>query len=189
MIRAVIFDCFGVLAGDAMPGFVERHFGRDAARSAEAWRCDDRLNLGEITMGEHIQQLANLAGIPAERVAEELDGDTVNQPLLDYIRDSLKPHYKLAILSNIHADILDELIGKQNRALFDIEALSYRLGVVKPTHEIYQVAARLLEVTPEECIFIDDKRRYCDAAEAVGMKTVQYTNLPQVVRGIEELLQ
>lgn len=189
MIKAVIFDCFGVLVGDAMPIFVQNHFGNDATLTAKAWQADDTLNLGEITIEEHFRLLANLAGMTFEQVVEELDKNAANLPLLDYIREQLRPRYKLGVLSNIHADILDELIGKENRALFDVEALSYKLGFVKPSHEIYTKAADMLGVRPNECIFIDDKRHYCEAAEAVGMKSVQYISMPQATRDIEELLQ
>lgn len=189
MIKAIIFDCFGVLVGDALPQFVETHLSHNAELVAEAWKSDDRTNLGKISEHEHFVLLAKLAGIPVAQVIRELDANVPNRPLFDYIRERLKPQYKLAILSNIHADVLDELIGKENRALFDAEALSYKLGVVKPSPEIYQMTAEMLELGPEECIFIDDKQHYCAAAREVGMKAVHYMNLEQCKYDITNLLQ
>lgn len=189
MIRAVIFDCFGVLVGDALPQFVQTHLSHSSELVAEAWKSDDRTNLGKISEHEHFVLLGKLAGIPVRQVIRELDANTPNQPLFDFIRSELKPHYKLAILSNIHADILDELIGEENRGLFDAEALSYKLGVVKPSPEIYEMAAEMLEVAPEECVFIDDKEHYCAAAEEVGMKAIHYTNFEQCKRELKEALR
>lgn len=189
MIKAVIFDCFGVLVGDALPQFVQTHLSHSSELVAEAWKSDDRTNLGKITEHEHFVLLGKLAGVPTRQVIEELDANTPNGQLFDFIREQLKPHYKLAILSNIHADVLDELIGKENRALFDAEALSYKLGVVKPSPEIYQMAADMLGLEPKECIFIDDKQHYCAAAEEVGMNAIHYTNLEQCKRDIKNLLQ
>ncbi|MGE5312604.1 MAG: HAD family hydrolase [Acidobacteriota bacterium] len=189
MIKAVIFDCFGVLVGDALPQFVQTHLSQSPELVAEAWKSDDRTNLGKISEHEHFVLLGKLAGIPVQQVIRELDANAPNQPLFDYIRAELKPRYKLAILSNIHADILDELIGKENRALFDAEALSYKLGVVKPSPEIYQMAAEMLEVEPKECVFIDDKQHYCAAAEEVGMKAIHYASFEQCKRELQELLR
>lgn len=189
MIRAVIFDCFGVLVGDALPEFIRVHLGDNPEAVAEAWKSDDRTNLGKISEYEHFVILSKLADIPVRQVIRELDVNAPNRVLFDYIRNRLTGRYKLGILSNIHADVLDELIGKENRALFDAEALSYKLGIVKPSLEIYRMAAEMLAVEPEECLFVDDKQHYCAAAEEAGMTAIHYTNFPQFEQDITKLLQ
>ena len=40
MIKAVIFDCFGVLVGDALPQFVQTHLSQSPELVAEAWKSD-----------------------------------------------------------------------------------------------------------------------------------------------------
>lgn len=189
MITAIIFDCFGVLVGDALPQFVQTHLSHSPELVAEAWKSDDRTNLGKITEHEHFVLLGKLAGIPTGQVIQELDANVPNQPLFDFIRGELKPRCRLAILSNIHADILDELIGKENRALFEVEALSYKLGVVKPSLMAYQMAADMLGLAPNECLFIDDKEHYCAAAVEIGMTAIRYKNFEQCKSDITNLLQ
>jgi HAD superfamily hydrolase (TIGR01509 family) len=59
---------------------------------------------------------------------------------------------------------------------------------MKPDPEIYIMTAEKLGVEPSECIFTDDSPRYCEAAEAVGMKAVHYRTLDQFKRELEQLL-
>ena len=186
-VKAIIFDCYNVLVDDGMPAFVEEHV-QDAEAKRQIWEADDAVNLGEKTVLEFFEFLAKKADMTAEQVAQILDVNHVNQQLVEYIARELKPSYKLAILSNISGDILDDLIGKDNRALFDVEALSYKVGAVKPQSEIYHYCLERLDFDAEQCVFIDDKERYCDAARSMGMHTIRYRNFEEFKKSLEEVL-
>lgn len=96
MIKAVIFDCFGVLVGKgfwhtyaAAGGDVEkdRKFVEDALYRANAGELDDLA---------FIRLIAGRLGISPEACSEVIDAD--EQPNLDvfeYIRTTLKPQYKI----------------------------------------------------------------------------------------------
>jgi putative hydrolase of the HAD superfamily len=62
--------------------------------------------------------------------------------------------------------------------LFDAVVISAEVGMRKPEERIFRLAAELLGLEPEECVFIDDIRDNVAAAEAAGLTGVHH-------RGIE----
>lgn len=48
-------------------------------------------------------------------------------------------------------------------------------GLRKPDPETFTHAARTLGVAPGDCVLIDDRRRNCEGAAAVGMPSVHFT--------------
>ncbi len=57
---------------------------------------------------------------------------------------------------------------------------SYQLRIVKPDHAIYHYVLKKLGARAEETLFIDDKQVNVDAAEALGMKGVLFTDVKQL---------
>jgi HAD superfamily hydrolase (TIGR01509 family) len=53
--------------------------------------------------------------------------------------------------------------------------VSYHTGLRKPDPEAYLHAARTLEVQPQRCIFVDDRRKNVQAALDVGMRGIVRT--------------
>lgn len=186
MIRAVIFDCFGVLVTSGITAFVEHYI--PPADAIQAWHIEDALNSGRIDYDTFCLKLGELSGLTAHEVAAQLDRHIPNTQLLDYIRTELKPHYKVSILSNAGDNWLDELIGADNVPLFDDVVLSYAVGYIKPQPEIYRLAAERLGVKLQECVFVDDRERYCAAAKTLGMKTITYQSAPQCIQSLARLL-
>ncbi len=188
MIKAIIFDCFGVLVGDVLPDFATKYFADDAETTVQLWEYDDLVNKGKMTVSEFFTWLGAKSGLTEQEVAKELDKHTCNQELFDYIRDRLNPAYKIGILSNMAYDMLDDLMGRENRSLFDAEILSFAEGIVKPDERLYLKATERLNVLAGECLFIDDKERYCDGARAIGMQAMQYTNFEELKKRVDEVL-
>lgn len=63
--------------------------------------------------------------------------------------------------------------------------VSCRTGVRKPDPEAYLGAARALDLSPGECLFVDDRRQNCAAAEAVGMQAIRFTGVADLARELE----
>jgi HAD superfamily hydrolase (TIGR01509 family) len=63
---------------------------------------------------------------------------------------------------------------------FDVQVWSYQLRMAKPDEAIYRHVLKQLGTRPEETLFIDDKQVNIDAAHAVGMKGVLFTNVDQL---------
>jgi len=184
--KAVIFDCFGVLVSTQISVFVDTYIPPAEARTA--YQLEDTLNSGRIDYDTFVLKLSELSGklTPAE-VMQILDKHIPDESVFDLIRE-LKPKYKIGMLSNSGADSLDELIGTERRALFDDIVLSYDVGYIKPQLEIFRLAARRLHVAPAECVMVDDRERYCEAAKTAGLQAIHFTSAAQLRQELESLL-
>lgn len=58
---------------------------------------------------------------------------------------------------------------------FSVHALSFQLHALKPHREIYDAAARLAGVAPEEIFFVDDMPANVAGARAAGFDAVPFT--------------
>lgn len=68
----------------------------------------------------------------------------------------------------------------QRLALFDVTALSFQLGVMKPAEEIFRRAAQLARARPEEIFFVDDRPEHVASACCVGFDAVRYESVEQL---------
>ncbi len=177
MIKAIIFDCFGVLVQDAWLPFLENHFASSPVKLDAAIASNKRVDSGLITYDDFIAEVAALAGISTPQAHQEIEDNPADQSLFEYIRTQLKPRYKLGILSNAGDNWLSELFTPEQLALFDAMALSCEIGAVKPDPLAYQTIARRLDVDIADCLFVDDQPRYCQGARDAGMPAIDYTSL------------
>ncbi|HUD10462.1 MAG TPA: HAD family phosphatase [Candidatus Saccharimonadales bacterium] len=188
MIKAIIFDCFGVLTSSAWKEFwssLPTTTIQDRAR--ELNRAYDG---GLITEEEFFGQLHELTKRPISEIRKILfDKDPVkNTELINYIR-TLRPQYKTAILSNIATTwIEDYLLSDEEKELFDDMIISFQVGLTKPDPNIFKLTVKRLRVKPSECVFIDDIDHYCAAARAVGMQAIVYEDFKQMKRELEQIL-
>lgn len=190
MIKAIIFDCFGVLLGNAYKMHLSEVEQVDPARAKEIRAINHASDMGILTREETAGALSDLFGIETEDFLKEQDQMEVpNEVLLSYIA-SLKPQYKIGLLSNISTR--DRLAIRfkpgQLDEHFDTIVASGDEGYVKPHPEIYEIAATRLGVLPSECVMIDDIAEYCEGARQVGMQAIQFLNTQQCITDLNTLI-
>lgn len=188
MIKAVVFDCFGVLVVDSWLPFKDEYFGHSPLLLQQATNLNRQADDGTITYREFMQGIARLAGITEQDATRQVSKNPANQPLFDYIVRELKTSYRFGILSNASDDWISQLFTPDQLRLFDAVVLSYQIGVAKPDPRAYTAILEKLALTAEECIFVDDQPRYCDAAQKLGFKSINYTNFEQFKLDIEHYL-
>ncbi|MDB5181549.1 MAG: HAD-superfamily hydrolase [Candidatus Saccharibacteria bacterium] len=189
MIRAIIFDCFGVLTSDGWLPFKKKRFGHDEALFEEASYLNHQAGSGSMSQHEFIRKIAQMADVSPEFAEREINKSATNEELFDYIREELKPKYRLGILSNAGANQLDSLFEPKQLALFDEIALSYEMGVVKPDSRAYETILQRLQVEANEAVFIDDQERHCTGAREVGIQTIVYKDFEQTKHELEKILK
>ena len=112
----------------------------------------------------------------------------LNSDLLAFLR-LLRPRYKTAILSNAPSTVRD--LATQHFHLdqdVDEIILSAEVNLMKPSPDIYRLAASMLGVLPHEVIYIDDETRFTNGAQAVGMQAIQFKDTQQTIMDIQQLL-
>lgn len=188
MIKAIIFDCFGVLAGSGFKD-IYRQAGGDLSKDSVF--LDDVLataNKGFMSSRDMHQKVADRIGMTYDVWYQTVSkGEQPNQELLNYIAE-LKKKYKTAILSNANVGTMERKFTSDQLALFDAVVVSAEVGLMKPNAEIYQNTADKLGVETAECVFTDDSQDYCLAAEATGMKAVWYRDFGQFKSDLEQIL-
>ena len=188
MIKAVVFDCFGVLAEDGWLPFREKYFAHDADVLEQAIASNKRVDAGLHSYDDFLSEIAILAGISLAETRAQIETNPPNARLFAYIERDLKPAFKIGMLSNAGANWLSDIFTPTQVALFDEVVLSYQIGSIKPDAVMYETIATRLGLLPEDCLFIDDQQRYVDGAAQVGMTAVLFTDTDTTIARIKELL-
>jgi HAD superfamily hydrolase (TIGR01509 family) len=187
VIKAAIFDCFGVLTTDGWIAFKNRHFKKDPDLFAKATELNGEANSARISYQEFLAKIGELAGMPASGVEQEINSNVANDELFGYIK-TLKPKYKIGMLSNASANWLKDLFNDEQISLFDTIDLSYESGVIKPEEQSYVHVAEQLGVNTNECVFIDDQEKHCEGARRAGLQAIRYENFEQMKKDLEKIL-
>jgi HAD superfamily hydrolase (TIGR01509 family) len=189
VIRAVIFDCFGVVISDALSVLTAELADKDPAAAAQVHALLAQSNTGLLSSEESSTQIAGIFGLSYEQYRARIqEGEIKNQQLLDYVTE-LRRTYKTALLSNIPQYSLSRRFTEDELGrYFDVVVASGEIGYAKPQAQAYEITADRLSVRLDECVFIDDREPYCEGARAVGMQAILYQDLDQFRTELEQLL-
>ena len=190
MIRAIIFDCFNVLVGDATKQLLYELDQHDHDKRQQFSAITHAVDKGIIPDNEAITEQSKLLGMSeAEFIDLRNKGEVRNEPLLRYA-ESLKGEYKIGMLSNVSSKerLAIRFEPGQLDTLFDAVVASGDVGVIKPSPEIFAIAAAQLGVLPEECVMVDDILENCHGAEDAGMKAILHVNNQQTITDLKALI-
>ena len=73
-------------------------------------------------------------------------------------------------------------------AMFDEVIESSVVGVRKPETRFYEIACERLEVSPAECVFLDDLGINLKPAKAMGMTTIKVVDPAVALAELEEVV-
>ncbi len=189
MIKALLFDCFGVLVGLGFHETYKMAGGDPIADHEFIEGLFDKLNLGLMSEEYFIKAISSKLAISTQEFSRVLkDSEQPNKALFDYIA-TLKPRYKTAIVSNANVGAMDSKFGSETLdKYFDAVIVSGEEGHVKPEPQIYLIATKKLSVNPSECVFVDDQKAYCAAAQSLGMHSILYKEFTQMKADMERML-
>ena len=188
MIKAVIFDCFGVLASDGWLLFRHAHFGNQPELLERVKALNKQVDAGILRYDGFIEGVASLANISIGQAHLQIEGNVPDAELFTFIHHELKPRFKIGLLSNAAANWLDKMFTAEQVALFDAVTLSYEISAIKPDPVTYQTIAARLGLPAQDCLFVDDQVRYCDGARSIGMQAICYDNFEQFRAEIDPLI-
>jgi HAD superfamily hydrolase (TIGR01509 family) len=179
MIRAIIFDCFGVLYDEVN----QAYFSRFPDLHDELYDLNKQADHGFIDRATYIKAVAKLTGVSEEETTRAFRNEyAVNQSLIDYIRTVLKPRYKIGLISNIGREWIRDFFDEYAlHDLFSEVVLSSEEGITKPNPLIFQRAAERLGILVDEAIFVDDRQENCDGAAEAGMRSIRFTSLEGLI--------
>ena len=125
-----------------------------------------------------------------ERFAPDFfGGDVVDPQLIEYIH-SLKQKYQTGLLSNAWTETRETMGSRIDfDALFNVSVFSAEVGLRKPDERIYKLILEKMGVEAQEAIFLDDFPENIAAAEALGIQAVQFRDVQQAIKEINQLLE
>lgn len=87
-----------------------------------------------------------------------------------------KSDYQLILLSNtnqLHINHIKKNVPfyEDFKKCFDVFYLSHEMGLRKPNNSIYEFVLNENNLTPNECLFIDDTEENTDSAKKLGIHT------------------
>jgi FMN phosphatase YigB (HAD superfamily) len=98
-IKAIIFDCFGVITTDSWRAFVD---GLPSEQVDDARYLNRQRDMGLIDNDTFMRDIKDLTGKAPLDVESQLQHEIVkNGALIDYIADLKKAGYKIGMISNI----------------------------------------------------------------------------------------
>ncbi len=197
-LRAVIFDYGMVLTGlpdAAAHNAMIRITGLPADQFENLYWADrhayDEGKLNGVTFWQNFARDANLS-LSAEELDELNRQDarmwtTQNPAMVAWQRKLKAAGIRTAILSNMGDTVLEN-IQREFRWIdeFDVRVWSFQHHMAKPDPAIYRHTLKELGTRPDESLFVDDKRVNVEAAQALGMKAIEFTS---VARLREELVR
>ena len=185
MIKAIVFDCFGVLYPQATGEFFEKHKSL-FTNHALLDELNIEIDLGQITRRELYTRLLERTDLSVNHVIKEIDEKLIFDPKLIDLIKKLKSKYKIGLLSNAGEEEIEIIYRDKLDSLFDAIIVSYREKLIKPDPEIFRVAARELKMELSECIFTDDSQTNIEAAKNLGMQTIFYPRFGVIPEELEK---
>ena len=187
MIKAIIFDCFGVVLSDTLQSTYERLGGDFHTDFDFIIDVIEQANRGEIPSS--FPAIAEKLGVSVDTYAEALaSGREINASLMEYILE-LRKKFKVAMLSNVGKGRIETLFedGFLDRH-FDVVVASGDVGFAKPEARAYEITAERLGARLDECVFTDDREHYIEGAQHVGMKTILFKSTEEFKEDLSRIL-
>jgi putative hydrolase of the HAD superfamily len=196
MIEAIIFDY-----GNVIEKFDNRRaakkFSHYSSKSADELYSliyfsglPEKYDNGLLTTNELYEKIVKLGDlkITKKQFAESFNSkfETINTTI-DLIK-RLKPNYKLGLLSNTSEIDYNNAIKKiKVYPLFDAVTVSYKLKIMKPDKKIFFDILKKLKTKPENAVYIDDIKKYSDAASKIGMHGINYVGYEKLIKELKKL--
>ena len=187
MYKNIIFDFGGVVVQFNPKDFLMDHFKNKRAEEivyeltfgSQEWQDLDR---GIITREEgNAAMLENAARVnrvfEVQTVIDEWPAILRTKESTVHTMQKLKAAgYRLYYLTNIPADIMDELRQREWFSLFDGGVASCDVHLCKPEPAIYTTLMQTCNLAYDESIFIDDNKVNAQAAYNLGITGILYKN-------------
>jgi putative hydrolase of the HAD superfamily len=189
-IRAVLWDFGGVILSSPFEAFrryeAEKGLPADSIRTVNATNPDSNawalLERNDISPGEFDTLFAS----ESEALGHRIPGSDV----LALLAGDVRPHMVAALDTVIGAGLLTACLtnnvvstsptptDRQREvsaimAKFHHVVESSKVGCRKPEPRFYEIACELLDVSPLECVFLDDLGINLKPAAAMGMRTIK----------------
>jgi putative hydrolase of the HAD superfamily len=192
-IQAVLWDFGGVILSSPFEAFntyeAQKGLPTDLIRRVNstnphtnAWALLERNDISPQEFDQLFATESEALGhrVPGADVLALLSGEV--RPRMVQALDTVKAAgFKIACLTNNVVSTEEPATERQAQVRtimhkFDYVVESSKVGCRKPEPRFYEIACELLNVSPNECVFLDDLGINLKPAAAMGMRTIKVVN-------------
>ncbi len=192
-IQAVLWDFGGVILSSPFEAFntyeAQKGLPTDLIRRVNstnphtnAWALLERNDISPQEFDQLFTTESEALGhrVPGADVLALLSGEV--RPRMVQALDTVKAAgFKIACLTNNVVSTEEPATERQAQVRtimhkFDHVVESSKVGCRKPEPRFYEIACELLNVSPNECVFLDDLGINLKPAAAMGMRTIKVVN-------------
>ena len=192
-IQAVLWDFGGVILSSPFEAFntyeAEKGLPLDLIRRvnstnphSNAWALLERNDISPQEFDSLFATESEALGhrVPGADVLALLSGD-VRPRMVQALETVKAAGFKIACLTNNVVSTEEPATERQAEVRtimhkFDHVVESSKVGCRKPEPRFYEIACELLQVSPTECVFLDDLGINLKPAAAMGMRTIKVVN-------------
>src|SRR5437764_1624644 len=194
--RGLLVDYGGVLTSDLFDSFrsfcaleglepddLRRRFRED--RECRALLIG--LETGKLEETHFERELAQRIGVDPEDLIDRLFAHSgPDAEMIEAVRSAHEHGIKTGLISNSWGTRRydREELGR----LFDAVVISGEVGIRKPAPEIYELGAKEVGLSAEQCVFVDDLPFNLEPARELGMAVVHHVDTTQTIAELERLL-
>lgn len=184
-MKAVIFDMDGVIINsEPLHHKVEREIVEELGGKLSDEEVASFVGTTDYNMWSKIKKKFNfklsveeLIEMKKERFMKEIDEIQLVPNFIDFMLSLYKKGYLMAIASSNNRKIVDTIVNKfQLYKYMKFIISGEEVKRSKPDPEIFLTAAKKMNVTPSDCIVIEDATNGVKAAKAAGMKCIGLKN-------------
>lgn len=204
-IQAVLWDFGGVILSSPFEAFnryeTEQGLPRDIIRTvnatnpdSNAWALLERNDISPAQFDALFADESERLGhrIPGADVLALLAGD-VRPTMVNALDHVIASGFRTACLTNNVVSTSPDPSPRQREvaaimAKFDHVVESSKVGCRKPEPRFYEIACELLNVSPIQCVFLDDLGINLKPAAAMGMRTIKVGEPTAALRELSDHL-
>ena len=116
---------------------------------------------------------------------------SIRENMVSFLRE-LKSNFKLGCITNNVKPSSEENTDNETKeamSIFDHVIESSIVGIRKPNPEIYMLSCDALNVSPDQCIYLDDLGINLKPARELGMTTIKVIQPEDAIQEVRNLLK
>ena len=201
--KAIIWDFGGVITSSPFDAFNEfeevNGLPKDIIRTINSENPDMNAWAQFESNGITIDQFDDLFLKEAKAKGFDIKGRDIIKLLKGSIRENmvsflreLKSDFKLGCITNNVKPSSEENTDNETKeamSIFDHVIESSIVGIRKPNPEIYMMSCDALNVSPDQCIYLDDLGINLKPARELGMTTIKVIQPEDAIQEVRNLLK
>lgn len=183
MIKAVIFDFFGVFCPDITFAWFIKNYSDSPKELSRLQEICDLSDQGKLNKYDFYNELSIITGLNKDEVIAGVEAEVlIDQNVVGLVKTLRSNGILIACLSNgTHEWTLDIINRHGLSYLFDHIILSADIKMSKPSPEIYKYTLNQLGVDAAQALFIDDRLVNTVAAEKCGIISHTFTDSKHLI--------